>query len=304
MREVDWTFDGMWPHPPRWFDTPDGRLHYIDEGPPDGRPVVLVHGNPTWGFLYREFVGPLTAAGYRVVVPDLLGFGRSDKPADARVYRVDRHARRLAALLDSLDLRGAVPVGQDWGGLVYAWAADRPERVAGLFILNTTVHNPETRFKVPFALHLFRAPGLGEVTVKGLALFHRLFLFRVGLAHPERLTPRIKAAYLAPHRTWASRTGVLAFPREIPVRPDGPWAGFFLDLEARLSAAYRDRPVRFVWAMKDPAFTPEILRGRWLRNLPHAEVVELPDAGHYLQEDAHELIVPQLLDFLASLGEL
>src|SRR5215471_6682426 len=83
----DWTFGSAWPYRPRWFTAPDGRMHYIDEGPPGGRPVVLVHGNPTWGFVYRNFVGPLTAAGHRVIVPDHLGFGRSDKPHDARLCR-------------------------------------------------------------------------------------------------------------------------------------------------------------------------------------------------------------------------
>lgn len=302
MREVDWTFGGLWPYAPRWFDTPDGKVHYIDEGPRDGRPVVLVHGNPTWGFLYRDFIRPLTGAGYRVIVPDFLGFGRSDKPSDPAVYAVDRHARRLSDLLESLDLRGAVAVGQDWGGLVYDWAAEHPERVAGLFILNTTVHIPETKFKVPFALHFFRAPVVGEIMVKGLMMFHKAFLFGVGVVHRERLTEVVKQAYLAPHPTWSSRTGVLAFPRAIPVRPEGPWTRYFTELEAKLSAAYRERPVRIVWAMKDPAFTSQILRGRWLRNLPQADVVELEDAGHYLQEDAHEVIVPRLLEFLGVLG--
>src|SRR4029453_8565480 len=100
----DWTFGGLWPYEPRWFETPDGRMHYIDEGPRDGRPVVLVHGNPTWGFLYRNFVGALINAGHRARVPDHLGFGRSEKPAQAELYRVPRHAQRLDALLESLDL--------------------------------------------------------------------------------------------------------------------------------------------------------------------------------------------------------
>ena len=96
-RATDWTFEGTWPYEPRWFDSSDGRMHYVDEGPPDGRPVVMVHGNPTWGYLYRNFIPPLVEAGHRAIVPDHLGFGRSEKPDDPELYRVPRHAERLDA---------------------------------------------------------------------------------------------------------------------------------------------------------------------------------------------------------------
>ena len=120
MDEIDWTFEGTWPHAPSWFDTPDGRMHFVDVGPRDGHPVVLVHGNPTWSYLFRHFIPPLVAAGYRVIAPDHLGFGRSDKPRMTSVYRVERHAERLASLLDSLDLRNASAIGppQSWGTTV------------------------------------------------------------------------------------------------------------------------------------------------------------------------------------------
>ncbi|NJP44128.1 alpha/beta fold hydrolase [Actinacidiphila epipremni] len=296
---TDWTFGGLWPYQPRWFDTPEGRLHYIDEGPRDADAVVLVHGNPTWGFLYRNFVGPLTAAGHRVVVPDFLGFGRSDKPKDRAVYRADAHTRRLVDLLDSLDLRHATVVVQDWGGLALGWAVARPERADRLFLLNTTAHNPE-RFDVPFALRLFRLPGVGEVMVKGLSLFHRLFLFGAGTMRRDRLTPDVRRAYLAPHPTWSSRTAVLEFPRQIPTGPVSPVAPLLTALESGLAREFKDRPVKIVWAMKDVAFTPDILEGQWLRTFPDADVVRLPDAGHYLQEDAHEEIVAELLGFLRT----
>ena len=132
--EVDWTFGGAWPFQPRWFATPGGRMHYIDEGPRGGRPTVLVHGNPTWGFVYRAFVGPLAAAGYRVIVPDHLGFGRSDKPHDARLCTVSGHIERFDALLESLDLHGATVVPQDWGGPIgLSWAVAHPQRAERLF---------------------------------------------------------------------------------------------------------------------------------------------------------------------------
>ena len=92
MADIDWTFEGTWPFEPKWFETAEGRLHYIDEGPRDGPPVIMVHGNPTWGYLWRNFVPPLVDAGFRTIVPDHLGFGRSDKPDNRQFYRIPRHA--------------------------------------------------------------------------------------------------------------------------------------------------------------------------------------------------------------------
>src|SRR5438874_973788 len=144
-------------------------MHYVDEGPRDARPVVLVHGNPTWGFVYRNFVGPLVAAGHRVIVPDHLGFGRSDKPHDADLCQILRHAERLDALLESLDLRGATVVPQDWGGpIALSWAVGHPDRVDRLFILNTFAQRPPWRVPIPLPLRLLRAPGIGELMVLGL----------------------------------------------------------------------------------------------------------------------------------------
>jgi haloalkane dehalogenase len=298
----DWSFSGLWPFEPRWFETPEGRMHYVDEGPREGRPVVLLHGNPTWGFLYREFIRPLVEAGNRVIVPDHLGFGRSEKPAAPERYRVPRHAARLEALLESLDLSAAVVVPQDWGGPIgLSWAVAHPERVAGLFILNTYAHRPPGRVPLPLPLRLFRTPLVGEVLVKGLHMFVRGFLFRVGVVHRERLTADVRRAYLAPHPNWSSRTGVLVFPREIPSGPAAPLADYLGAIEQGLERSFRSKPVKLVWAMRDPAFTPEVLDGLWLQTFPDAAVTRIEDAGHYLQEDAHERILPELLAFINAL---
>jgi len=296
---VDWTFSGAWPYQPRWFATTDGRMHYIDEGPPDGRPVVLVHGNPTWGFVYRNFVRPLTDAGHRVIVPDHLGFGRSDKPHDVSHCTVSRHIDRFDALLESLDLHGATVVPQDWGGPIgLSWAVAHPQRVERLFILNTFAQRPAWPVPIPVPLRLFRAPGTGEVLVKGLNMFVRGFLFRAGVTRPERLTAEVRRAYLAPHPGWAARTAMLAFPRQIPSGPVGPVSDLAGAIEDGLRRHFADRPVAIVWGMKDPAFTPKWLE-LWLETFPRADVLRLTDAGHYLQEDAHEQIVPALLSFLS-----
>ncbi len=133
--------------------------------------------------------------------------------------------------------------------------------------------------------------------VKGLNLFKHVFLFRAGVVKRDRLTPEVKRAYLAPHPTWSSRTPVLVFPREIPAGPEGEVSDLLAEIESGL-AAFADRPVGICWAMKDIAFTPEILDRLWLQTFPDADVTRIADAGHYLQEDAYEVIVPELLKLL------
>ena len=307
---ADWTFDGSWPYEPKWFESAHGRMHYIDEGPREGRPVVMLHGNPTWGFLYRNFVGPLVDAGHRAIVPDHLGFGRSDKPDDAELYRVPRHAARLEALLESLDLRGATVVPQDWGGPIgLRWATHHPDRVDGLFILNTFAHGfrPEAlppgkdEIPLPLPIRLFRAPVVGELLVKGLDAFKRGFLFGQGVVHRERMTPTVKRAYKEVHSGWSERTSILVFPREIPVTAAGPVAAMNAEIEAGLKQDFRSKPVQICWAMKDIAFLPTYLDTLWLDTVPDASVTRLEDAGHYLQEDAYERIVPELVEFVGRL---
>jgi pimeloyl-ACP methyl ester carboxylesterase len=285
-------------------------MHYVDEGPREGRPVVMVHGNPTWGYLYRNFIPSMVEAGRRAIVPDHLGFGRSDKPSDPELYRVPRHAERFDALLESLDLAGATVVPQDWGGPIgLHWATRHPERVAGLFILNTYAHGwkpdalPPGKDKVPLPLplRLFRAPGVGEVLVKGLDAFKRGFLFRAGVVHRERLTPTVKRAYRSPHRGWSERTPILVFPREIPVTGEGPVLAMTTEIEEGLKRHFRDKPAHIMWAMRDPAFLPSYLDTLWLHTFPDARVTKLDNAGHYLQEDAHERIVPELVRFVSEL---
>lgn len=298
---TDWTFNGTWPFEPRWFESSGGQMHYIDEGPRDGKPVIMVHGNPTWGYLYRNFVTPLAEAGYRVIVPDHLGFGRSEKPDRADLYTIRHHCDRLDALLESLDLREATVVCQDWGGPISLWwATKHEERVRSLFVLNTFAHRPRGEVKLPAPIRLFRSRVVGELLVKGVHFFVRGFLFRVGIKHRNRITKDLKRAYLSPHPKWSTRTSILVFPREIPFGSEGEVADLLGEIEAGLEAHFRHKPVKITWAMKDIAFKPEFLDELWLKTFPDAEVERLADAGHYLQEDAHERIVPALIEFLAK----
>jgi len=296
---TDWTFGGAWPYAPKWFETPEGRIHFIDEGPRDGVPIVMVHGNPTWSYLYRRCIKAVTSWDFRAIAMDHLGFGRSDKPSRASAYSIQRHADRFEALLETLDLRNAVIVVQDWGGPIgLSWAARHPDRVSGLFVLNTFFQRPVAKVPLPGILHAFRTPVVGEILVKGANAFVKGFLFEAGLYDRSRLTGADKSAYLAPHPTWSSRTGVLAFPRQIPSGPQGPVSDFVAREGARLASAFADKPVKIVWPMNDVAFGPETLDGMWLKSFPHADVSRIEKAGHFIQEDAPEAVVSELMGFI------
>ena len=295
--ELDWSFGGTWPYEPRWLFTDGIRIHYVDEGPRDGEPVVMLHGNPTWSYLYRRFVAALADAGCRAVAHDQLGFGRSDKPRRESEFSVERHVGHLAALMDELELDGVTLVVQDWGGPVgLAWAVEHPERIRRLVLLNTWPGgavpdhpNPPAMFK------LLRWAGTGHLLVKGAHVFTRLFLFRGG-THPERLGENERSAYLQPHPSWESRAGVLAYPRMIPWDEKNPTWEVGRRIDAGL-ARLADRPVLVCWPASDRAFKEKTL-ALWRERFPHAEVHRIDGAGHYVQEDAHERVVPLLLDFL------
>lgn len=276
--EWDWSFGGTWPYDPRWLFTDGIRLHYVDEGPRGGEPVVLLHGNPTWSYLYRRYIGALADAGHRVVAYDELGFGRSDKPHAVREYSLERHGRHFAALMDELGLDGVTLIVHDWGGpLGLGWAAEHPERVRRLVILNTFSES------APGARGPFRWPLTRGLLVKAMHFYVRGFLFRGGLRHPESLGERERAAYLAPHPSWPSRSGVLAYTR-LAARPP--------DYEA-----LRGKPVLFCWGMRDRALGEHALR-RWQERLPGATTVEHEDAASFVPEDAPEESLQAILGFL------
>lgn len=297
--QTDWSFGGAWPYEARWFETSAGKIHYVDEGPRDGTPIVFVHGNPTWSYVYRRFIEAVLGWGFRAIAMDHLGFGRSDKPARPGDYNIPAHADRCEALLEALDLQDAILVVQDWGGPIgLPFAARQPERVGGLFILNTFFSRPTEKVPLPPILKAFRAPMIGDLLVKGAHAFVRGFLFRAGLNNPECLSGTDRAAYLAPHPTWSSRTGILAFPRQIPTGPTGPISDFVDREGTELVNAFRGKPVKIVWPMKDVAFLPTTLEDMWIPMFPNAEIVRVPSSGHFVQEDAHTTVIPELMNFI------
>ncbi len=276
--------------------TPHGRMHYAQAG--RGDPVLCLHGNPTWSFLYREFLRGLSDDAH-VIAPDLIGFGLSEKLPRVEDYSIEGHVDDVVALVDALDLRNVTLILQDWGGPIgLGVAARRPERVRALVIMNTIGFVPEGNGGPPFALRMLRAPLLGEGLVQGLGLFHRSFV-PLGIARPERRTESVLRAYREVQGSWALRAGTLAFPRLIPTAPEDP-ASLVLERAGAFLDGFRG-PVLLVWGMRDPFFDAGLL-AQWRERFPDAPVLELGDAGHFLQEDAPERIVPRVREFLASVS--
>ena len=287
---ADETFGGTFPFKPHFFTHEGVRLHYVDEG--QGEPIVLLHGNPTWSYLYRRFIPPLCGS-HRCLAPDHMGFGRSDKPLD-RPYTLAKHIENLTALLNHLEVRGITLVMQDWGGPIgLGFAVDHPERVKRLVILNTWAFRLPEGTRLAPLLELFRQPHVGEAMVQGLNLFVEGFL-PAGIYHQERLN-EIMPAYRAPFPDWNSRIGTLLFPRDIPVgdvHPSTPTMGHIQDNLGKLRV-----PTIIIWGMHDPAI-PSALIEAWTAVYPHAEVHRLQTASHFLQEDEPEEIVSLIQGFL------
>ncbi len=266
-----------YPFADRWFERGGSALHYVDEG--SGPPVLMLHGNPTWSFLYRNVIKELGGA-CRSIAPDYPGFGLSDHPPGYG-YTPQEHAEWIHALIDDAGLKGFVLVLQDWGGPIgLSIAVERPDDVAGLVILNTWAWPPDPRMVV-FSLIM------GGPIGKYLHLRRNFFARKIvpsGIARAERRTPAILKAYTDPFPTPASRTGTWVFPRAI--RRSAAWLA---EIERQLPRL-RAKPVEFVWAMKDVAFGRERILARWLSYFPGAPVDRLPEAKHYLQEDEPERV--------------
>ncbi len=284
------TFGGTWPYQPRFFEHEGVRLHYVDEG--GGEPIVMLHGNPTWGYLYRNFI-PTLSESNRCVVPDHMGFGKSDKPLD-RPYTLARHIENFSALMLDLDLRDVTLVMQDWGGPIgLGFGVEHPERIKRLVILNTWAFRiPEGSPLAPL-LELFRQPHVGEAMVQGLNLFVEGFL-PAGIYHKERLE-QFMPAYRAPFPDWNSRIGTLAFPRDIPVGDEHPSTATMGQIQDNLGKL--NVPTTIIWALQDPAIPPPLIDA-WKGVYPHAEEHRIETASHFLQEDEPEQIVSLIQDFL------
>jgi haloalkane dehalogenase len=265
------------------------RYHYLDEG--TGLPLLMIHGNPTWSFYWRNLVTAFRDR-YRVVVPDHIGCGLSDKPQQYS-YCLEQHIDNLVRLICQLNLDDITLMVHDWGGAIGLGAALRvPERIARFVIFNTGAFPPPY---IPLRIRSCRTPWLGPLAVRGANLFARAAL-SMAVAHRDRMTAPVKAGLLAPYDSWQHRIAIQRFVADIPLTRRHPTWSVLEELERGLPRL-SDRPTLMIWGMRDWCFRSECLE-RLLISFPHAEVHRLQDAGHYVIEDAHERIIPLVEDFL------
>lgn len=267
------------------------RYHYLDEGA--GQPMLMVHGNPTWSFYWRNLVLAFRDR-CRVVVPDHIGCGLSDKPQDYP-YRLSQHIENLVRLIEHLDLSDISLLVHDWGGAIGLGAALQvPNRVARIVLFNTGAYPPPF---FPFRIRICRTPIVGQWAVRKLNLFARAAL-RMAVNKRERMTPAVRAGLLAPYDSWENRVAIYRFVTDIPASQRHLTWQSLADIEDGLPTL-ADRPIMAIWGMRDWCFTPACL-DRFLDVFPNAEVHRLQDAGHYVVEDAHEEIVPLVERFLGE----
>ncbi len=297
VRTPEARFSGLsgFAYEPRYADWNGLRVAHIDAGPAAAPVALLLHGEPTWSYLYRKMIPPLLAAGYRCIAPDHVGFGRSDKPVDDEWYVIERHVERIRFLIETLDLENITLFCQDWGGPIgLRQAVDMPQRFERLVILNTWLHHDA--FDYPPAIRFWRD-----------AATHRAWLRWTGgdlpcgaivagaLARPVTDPASVQAAYDAPFTdAGRSKAGARRFPWCLPFAE--PQAGNALD-QTRCFEALRNwrKPAHLIFGDADQIFTADWGRA-WAAQIPGATFDLIPGAGHFVQEEAGEEIVAKFLD--------
>lgn len=271
---------------PNYVDVDGLRMHYLDEGPRDGAPIVCFHGEPSWAFLYRKMIGPFVDAGHRVIVPDFAGFGRSDKPTDRRWYTYDRHTELVTRVLGGLGLRDATVVVQDWGGPIgLRWAVQNADSVGALAIFNTGLFTG----RVSKGFMAWRAfaesnPDLPVgVVIQG--------------ATATELPAEVVAAYDAPFPTVESKAGAAQFPLLVPISEDAVGA---TEMRAVTDALSRwAKPALVAFSDQDPIFPYPRAGQSFCELIPTAgEQVRIERASHFLQEDRGEQLAAEVLKHL------
>jgi haloalkane dehalogenase len=284
-RTPDDRFEGLpeWPYPPHYVDQDGLRMHYVDHG--DGDPILLLHGEPTWSFLYRRMIPQLSQVG-RCLAPDYFGFGRSDKPTEAAWYSYDAHVASIARFVRELDLQRLTVVVQDWGGPIgLRLCVEEPSRVARLVVLNTGIgaRAPNEEW-LRFQAFVRR---VGTEIVAGQ-------LVRLTLVQP--VTDEVIAGYDAPFPVPESRVGIVRFPELVATSADHPSAAAMLDVRERLRTF--DRPALVLFSDSDPIFGRRAAEAM-AKLLPGAELADpVEGAGHFLQEDQGPAVADRIARWL------
>jgi haloalkane dehalogenase len=307
VRTPDERFHGLpdYPFEPHYAMVEGLRVHYVDEGPADASVIVLLHGEPSWSYLYRHMIPPLVEAGYRVIAPDLIGFGRSDKPVDREDYSYAAHVEWMRALLfDRLRLEDVTLFAQDWGGLIgLRLVAEHPDRFARVAVANTTLPLPE---REPPPLPPERCDDVGCASgsfLRWLQFSQTVPELPVGqivqAATVHELPPAVIRAYDAPFPDERYKAGARAFPALVPIRPEDPAVP--ANRAAWQALEQWEKPFLTLFSDRDPitAGLDEVFRSRipGARGQPHQTIEK---AGHFLQEDRPAEIVAALLEFLGT----
>jgi len=287
-------FRHLYPFNSHHLDLNGLKYHYIDEG--QGDPIVMVHGNPTWSFYYRELIKALSGR-YRCIVPDHIGCGLSDKPGVRDYdYRLRSRIDDLENLLDTLTIHQKITlILHDWGGMIgMAYALRHPEKIGQLMVMNTAAFLPPPTKRIPVRLSVIRNSGpLATLAVLGFNLFAKGALF---MATAKGLSPEVKSGLSAPYNCWKNRIATLKFVQDIPLAPKDPSYWLVKQVDDHLQT-FSKLPMLICWGAHDFVFDHDYL-AEWQHRFPEAEVHLFPDAGHYVLEDVPEKIIPLTQDFL------
>ncbi len=286
----------LYPFEGRYLDINGHRLHTLDEG--TGSSVVMVHGNPSWSFYYRNLAMALRK-NHRVIVPDHIGCGYSDKPPLADYpYTLERRVEDFSRAMEELDPGDDITlVVHDWGGMIgLAWAVEHANRVKRIVLLNTSAFPLPSTKKMPWTLSLVRNTKVGEWLVLGLNAFSRGATRMAVTRRP--MSAEIRKAYCAPYDSVANRIATLRFVQDIPLKPSDPSWKIVEETAGKLDR-FNDTPVLVCWGAKDFVFDDHFL-AEWRRRWPHAVVHRFEDCGHYILEDAADEVVARVRDFIGT----
>lgn len=288
------SLDSLFPFKRNFLDLNGQQYHYLNEG--SGEPVVMVHGNPSWSFYYRNLVTALSTQ-FQCIVPDHIGCGLSDKPADKDYdYTLKQRIDDLETLLTHLNITENITlVVHDWGGMIgMGYAARYPERIKRLVILNTAAFNLPKSKKFPIPLWICRNTYLGTVLVRGFNAFSSIASY-VGVKR-KAMPKAIREAYVSPFNSWKNRISTLRFVQDIPLLPHHRNYQLVDEIGQSLQQ-FQHIPTVICWGLQDFVFDNCFL-AVWKEKMPHAQVYEFADCGHYILEDASNDVINIIEDFM------
>ncbi|SKA07111.1 haloalkane dehalogenase [Trichlorobacter thiogenes] len=287
-----------YPFSSNYLDLNGLKYHYLDEG--QGPTVVMLHGNPSWSFYYRNLVRELSNR-FRCIVPDHIGCGLSDKPGDDRYdYTLPQRVDDLEQLLDNLQLNEKITlVVHDWGGMIgMAYAVRHPERISRLVILNTGAFPLPKAKPFPLGLRICRDTWLGTLLVRGFNAFSRGAAWVGCKEHP--MSAELRALYELPYDSWQNRIATLRFVQDIPLQPGDRNYDLICEVADGINQ-FAALPMLICWGELDFVFDCHFL-AEWKRRFPAAELHSYPKAGHYILEDRQDVVVPIISEFLDRTG--